>query len=188
MAHCNSRNQSIRRQWLIVDTRFLTASHHRFRRSQACHRRQLPTRRTIRSVSRNLLQSARPHHRQANLHRRHLFPSRQLLRFVPIHADRALGLNIGISYANASTERRSGSESDYYSIKQKTHYVGIPISVSYTFLDTRYLTLRLRPCRGSIEKCVAATQENAIVAAGNESDKNTFKNEKKSTPSHGKAL
>ena len=87
------------------------------------------------------------------------------------------GLNIGISYANASTERRSGSESDYYSIKQKTHYVGIPISVSYTFLDTRYLTLYAL-AGGSIEKCVAATQENAIVAAGNESDKNTFKDEK----------
>lgn len=87
------------------------------------------------------------------------------------------GLNIGISYANASTERRSGSESDYYSIKQKTHYVGIPISVSYTFLDTRYLTLYAL-AGGSIEKCVAATQENAIVATGNESDKNTFKDEK----------
>ena len=54
---------------------------------------------------------------------------------------------------------------------------GIPISVSYTFLDTRYLTLYAL-AGGSIEKCVAATQENAIVAAGNESDKNTFKNEK----------
>lgn len=90
------------------------------------------------------------------------------------------GLNIGISYANASTERRSGSESDYYSIKQKTHYVGIPLSVSYTFLDTRYLTLYAL-AGGSIEKCVAATQENAIVAAGNELEKTTFKDEKTSS-------
>lgn len=73
------------------------------------------------------------------------------------------GLNVGLSYAVSTSERRSGSGTDYYSTKQKMQFIGIPVGISYTFLDIRRLSLYAL-AGGSIEKCLSATKRDVVVA------------------------
>lgn len=74
------------------------------------------------------------------------------------------GVNVGLSYAVATSERRSGSGTDFYTTTQKMHFLGLPLSVSYTFLDTRFLTLYAL-AGGSVEKCLSATRKDVIVTS-----------------------
>lgn len=71
------------------------------------------------------------------------------------------GVNLGVSYARVTTERRSGSDQNFYVSKAKMHYVGVPVSVSYTFYDSRYLTL-YAIAGGSVEKCVSGKQVDSL--------------------------
>ncbi len=75
------------------------------------------------------------------------------------------GINAGISYTSATSERRSGSASDYYLTKTKMHYIGVPVTVSYNFLDTRYVTL-YGLAGGTVEKCVSTSKKETVVASG----------------------
>lgn len=77
------------------------------------------------------------------------------------------GINAGLSYTSASSERRSGSATDYYSTKTRMHYVGVPVTVSYTFFASRYVSLYAL-AGGSVEKCVKATRKDFVVASGRE--------------------
>lgn len=77
------------------------------------------------------------------------------------------GINAGLSYTSAASERRSGSASDYYSTKTRMHYVGVPVTVSYTFFSSRYVSLYAL-AGGSVEKCVKATRKDFVVASGHE--------------------
>lgn len=96
------------------------------------------------------------------------FPVSYALTFRYMITDR-WGVNAGISYSSATSERRSGSDGDYYVTKQKMQFVGIPISVSYTFLSSRYLTLYAL-AGGSVEKCVSATKKDILISGGAESE------------------
>lgn len=96
------------------------------------------------------------------------FPVSYAVTFRYMITDR-WGINAGISYSSATSERRSGSDGDYYVTKQKMQFVGIPISVSYTFLSSRYLTLYAL-AGGSVEKCVSATKKDILISGGAESE------------------
>lgn len=94
------------------------------------------------------------------------------------------GINAGISYAYATSERRSGSESDYYSSKIRMHYIGIPVTVSYTFLSSRYVSLYAL-AGGQVEKCVKTTRKDFVVASGQEQKQATRHNTLDSRPWQG---
>jgi len=77
---------------------------------------------------------------------------------------RRWGVNAGLSYSNVSSERRSGSGTDYYTTEQRMHFLGLPVNVSYTFLDTRFLTLYAM-AGGRVEKCLSATRRDVVVSS-----------------------
>lgn len=77
---------------------------------------------------------------------------------------RRWGINAGLSYSNVSSERRSGSGTDYYTTEQRMHFLGLPVNVSYTFLDTRFLTLYAM-AGGRVEKCLSATRRDVVVSS-----------------------
>ena len=86
------------------------------------------------------------------------------------------GVNAGLSFTQLNTEWRSGTDTHYYKRKQKLYYVGVPVNVSYTFFDSRFISLYAQ-AGGSIEKCVdgkiRTTMEvegNSISGAGNASE------------------
>lgn len=76
-------------------------------------------------------------------------------------------LNAGVSYTQLNSEWRSGSDAHFYTTRQKLHYVGIPVSASYTFYDSRYLTLYAL-AGGSVEKCVAGERVATLFAENGE--------------------
>lgn len=76
-------------------------------------------------------------------------------------------LNAGISYTQLNSEWRSGSDTHFYTTRQKLHYVGVPVSASYTFYDSRYLTLYAL-AGGSVEKCVAGERVATLFAENEE--------------------
>ena len=78
-------------------------------------------------------------------------------------------LNAGISYTQLNSEWRSGSDTHFYTTQQKLHYVGVPVSASYTFYDSRYLTLYALT-GGSVEKCVAGEKMTTLFAGKDEPD------------------
>lgn len=78
-------------------------------------------------------------------------------------------LNAGISYTRLNSEWRSGSDTHFYTTQQKLHYVGVPVSASYTFYDSRYLTLYAL-AGGSVEKCVAGEKMTTLFAGKDEPD------------------
>ena len=78
-------------------------------------------------------------------------------------------LNAGISYTQLNSEWRSGSDTHFYTTQQKLHYVGVPVSASYTFYDSRYLTLYAL-AGGSVEKCVAGEKMTTLFAGKDEPD------------------
>lgn len=78
-------------------------------------------------------------------------------------------LNAGISYTQLNSEWRSGSDTHFYTTQQKLHYVGVPVSASYTFYDSRYLTLYVL-AGGSVEKCVAGEKMTTLFAGKDEPD------------------
>ena len=78
-------------------------------------------------------------------------------------------LNAGISYTQLNSEWRSGSDTHFYTTQQKLHYVGVPVSASYTFYDSRYLTLYAL-AGGSVEKCVAGGKMTTLFAGKDEPD------------------
>ena len=75
------------------------------------------------------------------------------------------GINAGISYTSATSESRSGSAADYYSSKVRMHYVGVPVTVSYNVVNSRYVTV-YGLAGGTVEKCVASTKKETVVASG----------------------
>lgn len=78
-------------------------------------------------------------------------------------------LNAGISYTQLNSEWRSGSDTHFYTTQQKLHYVGVPVSASYTFYNSRYLTLYAL-AGGSVEKCVAGEKMTTLFAGKDEPD------------------
>lgn len=76
-------------------------------------------------------------------------------------------LNAGVSYTQLNSEWRSGSDAHFYTTQQKLHYVGVPVSASYTFYDSRYLTLYAL-AGGSVEKCVAGERVATLFAENGE--------------------
>ena len=76
------------------------------------------------------------------------------------------GVNAGLSYTSATSERRSGTSRDFYVSKTKMHYVGIPVTFSYTFFDSRYITL-YGLAGGTVEKCVDAKKTETVTTSFN---------------------
>lgn len=62
-------------------------------------------------------------------------------------------LHTGLSYTYLGTDIKKGNSRDYTLTRQKLHYVGIPVQISFEFLDTRPVTL-YASAGGMIEKCV----------------------------------
>ena len=76
------------------------------------------------------------------------------------------GLNAGLSFTQLNTEWRSGTDTHYYKRKQKLYSVGVPVNVSYTFFDSRFLSLYAQ-AGGSIEKCVDGKIRTTMEVEGN---------------------
>lgn len=94
------------------------------------------------------------------------------------------GINAGISYSSATSESRSGSAADYYSSKVRMHYVGVPVTVSYNVVNSRYVTV-YGLAGGTVEKCVASTKKETVVASGVEQKSASRKSKLNTRPWQG---
>ena len=83
-----------------------------------------------------------------------------------------LSLETGLTYTLLSSEMTSGSEKYNYVSKQKLNYIGIPLNLNYTFLDTRFIGLYVS-AGGMMEKCVEGRLSTDYVSNGNIIDKTT---------------
>lgn len=83
-----------------------------------------------------------------------------------------LSLETGLTYTLLSSEMTSGSEKYNYVSKQRLNYIGIPLNLNYTFLDTRFIGLYVS-AGGMMEKCVGGRLSTDYVSNGNIIDKTT---------------
>ena len=66
------------------------------------------------------------------------------------------GVDAGLSFSKLGMQWKSGSDTHYYRQKQRMMFIGVPVSVSFTALDTRFVSLYVLG-GGSVEKCVSGT-------------------------------
>ncbi len=92
-----------------------------------------------------------------------------------------LAIHTGLDYTRLSSEIISGTNDAYYQTDQTLHYVGLPVSVSYAFLQTRYVDL-YGAAGVEIQKCVNGRQTTNFNA------NNTFKASTETTESIGKSV
>lgn len=64
-----------------------------------------------------------------------------------------IAIESGLTYTRLESELLN-SNRNYATYEQTLHYVGIPVKLSYEFLDTRFLTL-YATAGGAVEKCVS---------------------------------
>lgn len=76
-----------------------------------------------------------------------------------------LGIETGIMYSWLSSTFQSGSENSYYISTREMHYIGVPLNISYTFLESRFLSIYIT-AGGLMEKCVGGTDETGYILSG----------------------
>lgn len=67
-----------------------------------------------------------------------------------------LGIETGVNYTWLSSTLTSGSEQSHYTSTREMHYIGIPLNISYTVWDSRYLGIYVS-AGGLMEKCVGGS-------------------------------
>ena len=82
-----------------------------------------------------------------------------------------LALKSGVTYAYLTSSTTSGSDSYRFETNQRLHYIGIPIGLNYTLLQSNRLSLYLS-AGASVEKCVSGRLDtdyinNSIVTQSN---------------------
>lgn len=92
-----------------------------------------------------------------------------------------LSLHTGLNYTLLSSEIVSGTDNSYYQTDQTLHYVGLPVGVSYAFLNTRYIDL-YGSAGIEIDKCVKGLQTTNFNA------NNTFKAQVETEENIGKSV
>ena len=81
-----------------------------------------------------------------------------------------LSLETGLVYTLLSSELTSGSDKYTYVSKQKLNYIGIPLNLNYTFLETRFIGLYVST-GGMMEKCVGGKLSTDYISNGKVIDK-----------------
>ncbi len=76
------------------------------------------------------------------------------------------GLTTGLTYTRLNSDTQSGTPTAYYATEQTLHYVGIPLQLNYTILNTRYVGLYVG-AGAAIEKCVKGVQRTEYVVGSN---------------------
>lgn len=112
-----------------------------------------------------------------NTHVKHDFPVTYSASFRYRFTDR-WAVNIGLSYTRLKSELTSGTTSNYYVTEQRLNFIGVPLSASYTFFDSRFVTLYAL-AGGSFEKCVSGKDETSLYT-----DYGSVSRRKKSDISH----
>lgn len=67
-----------------------------------------------------------------------------------------LGIETGVNYTWLSSTLTSGSEQSHYTSTREMHYIGIPLNISYTVWNSRYLGIYVS-AGGLMEKCVGGS-------------------------------
>ncbi len=88
-------------------------------------------------------------------------------------------VDAGVSFAVLGSSWKSGSSESHYRIRQKVYNVGIPVSASFTFLDTRFVTM-YATAGGAVEKAVDGS-ETTVVRSGS-GDMKSVKNDLEEKP------
>lgn len=76
------------------------------------------------------------------------------------------GLTTGLTYTRLNSDTQSGTPTAYYTTEQTLHYVGIPLQLNYTILNTRYVGLYVG-AGAAVEKCVKGVQRTEYVVESN---------------------
>ncbi len=71
------------------------------------------------------------------------------------------GIDAGLSFSQLGMSWRSGSSSSFYRSKQKMFFIGIPVGVSFTVFDSRFVSV-YATAGGSVEKCVAGNIKDVL--------------------------
>ncbi|MDD7760538.1 MAG: outer membrane beta-barrel protein, partial [Bacteroidales bacterium] len=88
-------------------------------------------------------------------------------------------VDAGVSFAVLGSSWKSGSSDSHYRIRQKVYNIGIPVSASFTFLDTRFVTM-YATAGGAVEKAVDGS-ETTVVRSGS-GDMKSVKNDLEEKP------
>lgn len=88
-------------------------------------------------------------------------PDQEIDYKIPVQVGLSIGiplsdrwsLHTGLSYTYLGTDIKKGNTRGYTLTRQKLHYVGIPVQISFDFLETRPVTL-YASAGGMVEKCV----------------------------------
>ncbi len=92
-----------------------------------------------------------------------------------------LSLHTGVDYTRLSSEIISGTSGAFYQTDQTLHYIGVPVGVSYAFLQTRHVTL-YGSAGVELQKCVKGVQTTDFNA------NNAFKATVETTEKIGKSV
>lgn len=78
-----------------------------------------------------------------------------------------LALESGITYTQLSQTEESGTETNYFEIEQKLHYLGIPLKLHCKVWENRFLRLYVAG-GGMVEQCVGGNATTQYVVGGKE--------------------
>ncbi|MGN1210530.1 MAG: outer membrane beta-barrel protein [Candidatus Cryptobacteroides sp.] len=81
-----------------------------------------------------------------------------------------LSIETGLTYTLLSSEMTSGSERYNYVSKQKLNYLGIPLNLNYSFLDTGLINLYIS-AGGLMEKCIGGRISTDYISNGSVAEK-----------------
>lgn len=76
-----------------------------------------------------------------------------------------ISFDASLVYTHASSDFRSGSESDFYFTKQKLDYLGPALHLGWSFLDTRPVTAYVRAGM-TLQGCISGNQKTNYVVSG----------------------
>lgn len=108
---------------------------------------------------------------------RHRQPVRFGVSFTYSLTDR-IGIGTGVTYADLSSDLKSGSDCHYFTGEQTLHYIGVPVNVSYDVF--RWRRLRLYAAAGMLgEKCVYGKKKMNYVIDGRTGDTQSEEIERK---------
>ncbi len=75
------------------------------------------------------------------------------------------GMETGLNYSYHSADIASGDDSGGYTTKQKLHFVGVPLAVSYDIWHTDFLDV-YASAGGAVEFCVSGKSHTEYVSGG----------------------
>lgn len=106
------------------------------------------------------------HNRNENVNSdtRHRLPVRTGIT-VRYRLPSGLGIETGVVYSWLSSTFQSGSETSYYISTREMHYAGVPLNLSYSIWDSRFVSIYVS-AGGLMEKCVGGSTETAYVIGG----------------------